>query len=128
LRNGPENIFYFDFGQVKGITSMTFLTAVPKWAWGLLGAVVIILAVMVWGNSRERSGYKQGEAATDAKWEAASAKLREEAAKSATKADDAAAKRLEEHVEQANEDQEKVDEAIREGRSPLDALFGADGR
>lgn len=103
---------------------MTFLTGIPKWAWALLGAAVLVIAVMAWGNSRERSGYKQGEAATDAKWEAASAKLKEDAAKSATKADDAAVKRLEEHVEQAEEDQAAVDAAIREGSSPLDALFG----
>jgi hypothetical protein len=103
------------------------MTAIPFWL-KIVGPIVLLLAVFggikAWGNSKYNAGEKAGIEATDAKWEAASAKLKEDAAKSATKADDAAVKRLEEHVEQANEDQEKVDEAVRNGTSPLDALFG----
>lgn len=85
---------------------------------------VLFVGVKTWGNSKYRAGEKAGIEATDAKWEAASDKLREDAAASATRADDAAVIRLEEHVAQANEDQEKVDAATRNGTSPLDALFG----
>jgi hypothetical protein len=84
---------------------------------------VVIGGVKMWGNSKYRAGEKAGIEATDAKWEAASAKLKEDAAKSATRADDAAVIRLEEHVEQASEDQAAVDKAVEEGRSPFDALF-----
>lgn len=102
------------------------MTAIPFWL-KIVGPIVLLLAVFggikAWGNSKYRAGEKAGIEATDAKWEAASAKLKEDAAKSATKADDAAVKRLEEHVEQASEDQAAVDQAIKEGRSPLDALF-----
>lgn len=85
---------------------------------------VIIGGVMAWGNSKYRAGHSDGVTETDAKWEAAAAKLREQAAKSATRADDAAVARLEEHVEQANEDAAAVARAQAEGKSPLDALFG----
>jgi hypothetical protein len=107
------------------------LTAIPFWL-KIVGPIVLLLAVFggikAWGNSKYNAGEKAGIEATDAKWEAASAKLKEDAAKSATKADDKAAERLAEHVEEITADQEAVNEAVREGRSPLDALFGADGR
>lgn len=100
---------------------------IPYWL-KIAGPIVIlallIVGVMAWGNSKYGAGEKAGIEATDAKWEAASAKLRKEAAASATRADDAAVIRLEKHVEQAKEDQEKVDAAVKEGSSPLDALFG----
>ena len=90
----------------------------------LVALALIVAGLNAWGRSKYNAGEKAGIEATDAKWEAASAKLKADAAKSATKADDAAVKRLEEHVEQATEDQAAVDQAIKEGRSPLDALFG----
>jgi hypothetical protein len=103
------------------------MTAIPFWL-KIVGPIVLLLAVFgglkMWGNSKFNAGKSEGIAETDAKWEAASAKLKEDAAKSATKADDKAAERLAEHVEEMTADQEKVDEAIREGTSPLDALFG----
>jgi FtsZ-interacting cell division protein ZipA len=85
---------------------------------------LVVGGVMAWGNSRYRAGKADGIEETDAKWEEASAKLKADAAKSATKADDAAVKRLEEHVAQANEDAAAVEKAKAEGRSPIDALFG----
>lgn len=101
---------------------------IPPWlkiAGPIIALALLIAGVMIWGNSKYRAGERAGIEATDAKWEAASAKLKEDAAKSATRADDAAVKRLEEHVEQAKEDQEKVNAAVKEGSSPLDALFGS---
>lgn len=84
---------------------------------------LVVGGVMLWGNSKYRAGYRDGETETDVKWHAASEKLKADAAKSATKADDAAVKRLEEHVAQASEDAAAVEKAKAEGRSPLDELF-----
>lgn len=90
----------------------------------LVALALLVAGVMAWGNSKYRAGHEDGVAETDAKWQAASAKLKQDAAASATRADDAAVKRLEEHVSQAQEDQERLNEASRNGTSPLDALFG----
>lgn len=92
---------------------------------GPLVALAILLAgVMAWGKSKFNAGHEAGVTETDAKWQAASDKLKEDAAASATRADDAAVIRLEEHVAQAEEDQAAVNKAVAEGKSPLDALFG----
>lgn len=99
----------------------------PTWL-KIVGPLVLLAVVFgglkAWGNSKYRAGEKAGIEETDAKWQAASDKLKADAAASATRADDAAAVRLEEHVAQAEEDQAAVDKAVEEGRSPLDALFG----
>lgn len=100
---------------------------IPFWL-KIVGPIALLALLLGAWQLDRRGQYNKGERAgieaTDAKWEAASAKLKAQAAQSATKADDAAVKRLEEHVAQANEDQEKVNEAVRNGSSPLDALFG----
>lgn len=102
------------------------MPVIPFWL-KIVGPLVLLLAVFggvkMWGASKYRAGEKAGIEATDAKWEAASAKLAAAAAASATRADDAAVERLREHVVQAEEDQAAVDKAVAEGRSPLDALF-----
>lgn len=90
-----------------------------------IGAVVVIALLIWWrvdayGDSRELAGVTKERAA----WVDASNKLKEQAALTATKADDRAAVRLEEFKEQADEDRKAVDEAVRDGGSPLDALFG----
>lgn len=100
---------------------------IPFWL-KIVGPIVLLLAIFggvkMWGNSRYNAGEKAGIEATDAKWVAASEKLKAEAAASATKADDKAAERLAEHVEQATADAAAVEKAKAEGTSPLDALFG----
>lgn len=91
---------------------------------GPLVAVAILLGSLVaWGSHKYHAGYDSGVQATDKKWEDAAKQLKVDAAKSATKADDAAASRLSEQVNQISADQEKVNEAQRNGSSPLDALF-----
>lgn len=100
--------------------------AIPLWAkiaGPIIALALIIGALLAWGNSKYHAGERAGIAATDKKWEAAAAQLKADAAKSATKADDAAANRLEVFVEQQEAEQAKIDEAVKEGRSPLDALF-----
>lgn len=90
-----------------------------------VGLIFLLLAFAVWRwlDSYGDRRYHEGVTATDMKWEKASDLLRQQAAESATKADDAAANRLVEHLEQATAEQEKVDDAIENGSSPLDVLF-----
>jgi hypothetical protein len=99
---------------------------IPFWL-KIVGPIVLLAVVFgslaAWGGHKYHAGYDSGVTATDKKWEEAAAKLKRDAAKSATKADDAAANRLSEQVNQITADQEKVDEAQRNGTSPLDALF-----
>jgi uncharacterized membrane protein (DUF106 family) len=100
---------------------------IPPWLKivGPLVALLLIFAgVKIYGHSRYSAGHEAGVVETDAKWQKASDELKAEARKSATRADDAAVKRLEEHVAQAQEDQEKIDAANENGTSPLDAIFG----
>lgn len=100
---------------------------IPFWL-KIVGPLVLLAVlfggVKMWGNSKYNAGHEAGVTETDALWQAASDKLKEDAAASATRADDAAVVRLEEHVAQAEEDKAAVDKAVEEGRSPLDALFG----
>lgn len=92
---------------------------------GPIAALALLIGgVALWGKSKFNAGHEAGVTETDAKWQAASDKLKEDAKASATRADDAAVVRLEEHVAQAEEDQEKLDAANENGTSPLDALFG----
>jgi hypothetical protein len=99
------------------------ISVIPLWAKFAAVAVVIgllWLSLHLYGARQ----YDRGVSATDQKWETAAAQLKADAAKSATRADDAAANRLAEQVNQVAADQEKVNEAQRNGTSPLDALFG----
>lgn len=94
----------------------------PLRTWLLIGGAIAILGAVLWfGHAR----YQDGVADTDAKWEAASAKLAAEAAKSADVATRREAPRIAAHAAQVAAEKEKIDEAIAEGRSPLDALFPA---
>lgn len=89
-----------------------------------VGALLLLgslwLSLHLYGQHR----YNEGVTATDAKWQAAVQQLQKDAAKSATKADDAAATRVATHIEKAAKEQEAVTKAEAEGKSPLDVLFG----
>lgn len=94
-----------------------------------IGIVVAIFAaliggVLLWGNSKYRAGHDDGVTQTEAKYEAAKQKLREEAEASASKADDKALERLEQHEAQVENDRKAVEDANANGTSPLDAIFG----
>lgn len=102
-----------------------------RWAKPLAGTIVWGLGLLIVGFLLWRMIDNYGDKRFDAgvqlersKWEAAEAKMLEEAAASATKADDRAAERLVQHKEQIDEDRQAVDQAVRDGTSPLDALFG----
>jgi predicted lipid-binding transport protein (Tim44 family) len=105
------------FGLSSRIAKLIAYVAVP-----LLIALVIWLALDAYGDSRYREGKKDEAAA----WQEASDKLKAKAAATATKADDAAAKRAEEHVAKVEKEKEAVAAALEEGRSPFDALFPVD--
>lgn len=97
---------------------------VAKWIVTLLAIVLIFggfwLALHLYGNHR----YDEGVSAEDAKWQTAVQKLKDDAAASATKADDNAANRAANFIEEHKQDQEAVNAAKANGSSPLDALFG----
>lgn len=93
---------------------------------GIGVAIVLALVglVLLYGHSQYQRGHDKGVADVDAQWAAADAKLKAEAAQSATRADDAAAERVEQHRIQAEDDRKAVEDAKAKGDSPLDALFG----
>lgn len=85
----------------------------------------VALGLFYWAlTSYGHRKFGEGVAANQAQVDAALKQLKADAAKSATKADDAAATRAAVEVEHQQADQEKVNEAERNGTSPLDALFG----
>jgi type II secretory pathway component PulM len=100
-----------------------FFALMTRWAWFGLGGALLLLGAYIALDRYGDRRYQEGVTATDAKWQKAFDELKAAAAKSASKADDAAAVRVEAFTEQAAKDQEKVNEAVRTGSSPLDALF-----
>lgn len=91
---------------------------------------LIVVGLLYWFVSSRIDNYgdrreAEGVATERAAWKEAERLMLEEAAKSATRADDAAAKRLEVHKEQVDEDRKAVEAAVENGTSPLDALFGS---
>jgi hypothetical protein len=100
---------------------------IPLWLKivGPLVAVAILFGgVAAWSHHQYSKGHKAGVEEVDAQWAAADKKLRDQAAQSATRADDAAAKRTEEFRVQADDDRKAVEDAKAKGSSPLDSLFG----
>lgn len=90
----------------------------------LVLAALLLAGVMAWGSSKFKAGKEEGVAETHAVYKTASDKLVADAAKSASRADDAAAERFVEEMVEAKEDQAAVEKAKADGTSPLDALFG----
>lgn len=98
-------------------------TFAPIVAYALV--IGIALGLFYWAlTSYGHRKFNDGVKANQAQVEAALVQLKKDAAQSATKADDAAVNRAAAEVEHQKADQEKLDEAERNGTSPLDALFG----
>lgn len=96
--------------------------ALPVKTWLMIGGAIVLIAAVLWfGHSR----YQAGVSDTDAKWEAAAEKLAEQARQSADSATRREAPRIAAHAAQVAAEKEKIDAAIAEGSSPLDALFPA---
>ena len=96
------------------------LAGVAVW---VIAAALLLLAIW-WMRT---SAYSAGVSDTDAKWKAASEEVEKQAEVATARADSAAEVRAVEHVQQVEKEKEKIDEAIREGSSPLDVLFGGNG-
>jgi hypothetical protein len=86
----------------------------------LLAVGLVWLSLHLYGQHM----YNRGKTTERAAWVAASDKLKAQAAASATKADDASAVRVTNQVAAQAKEQEKVNEAIATGSSPIDVLFG----
>lgn len=88
--------------------------------------IAVLVGLFLWWRIHAYgvARYDAGVNATDAKWVEAGNRLEAAAANSATRADDAAANRLEEFHNQVEDERQALDEANRTGTSPLDVLFG----
>lgn len=86
----------------------------------LLLILAFYLALDAYGDSRYREGKKDADAA----WIEASNRLVDKAHKSASKADVAAAARVEDFTAKQEDEKRKIEHAQAEGSSPFDALFG----
>lgn len=86
----------------------------------LLVALFLWWRIDAWGDRR----FDQGVEAHRVEVRKASDQLKAEAAQSATRADDTAALRVEAHLQQTTQEQERLDEAAQNGSSPFDVLFG----
>ncbi len=103
---------------------MPALAFMPRWAWFLVGGLVLFVIFYIALDSYGDSRFDAGKAQADAEWKAASAKLVEKAHKSAAKADVAAAARVEDYAAKVEDEKEKIDAAIADGSSPFDVMFG----
>lgn len=102
-----------------------FLGLMPKWAWALVGGVLLLLAFYIALDRYGDARYDAGKEAADKAWQAASDKLIEDAARAATKADRNAAGRAADFAAKQESEKERIDHAVKHGTSPLDAIFGA---
>lgn len=92
----------------------------------LIGLAVLVAVMIVWrllvafGDAR----YKQGRADNELAWRVAESKLHEQEAAARTSADRAASARNSAHAELVAKEKEQLNDALREGYSPIDVLFG----
>jgi hypothetical protein len=96
----------------------------PRWAWVLVGAALLMAAFYFALDAYGDSRYREGKSDADRAWQEASDKLIEKAAKAGTKADKAAAGRVADFAAKQEQEKEKVDAAAKDGSSPFDVLFG----
>lgn len=110
---------------MSGLVAASTILGVPKRLFLEIVGVIVLIGLFYWAlTAYGHRKYQDGVKANQEQVDKALKKLETDAAQSATKADDAAAKRAAENVEQQKADQEALDEAERNGTSPLDALFG----
>ena len=107
-----------DYGLGKRVAQVVGYVGIP-----LLTLVAIWWAITVYGNSR----YDAGVTDTDASWQEASNVLIDQAAAASNAADASAEDRATDYAANLTAEKEKIDEAQREGSSPLDVLFGGNG-
>lgn len=102
-------------GLSEKVAKLLAYVAVP-----LLILAAFYLALDAYGDSR----YREGKTAEAEAWKAAEERLLKKSAEAGARADKAAAARQAEHAAAVAEEREKVDEAVANGSSPLDVLFG----
>lgn len=98
---------------------------------GILARVGLILALIglgcfainAWGDAR----YSAGKADENAAWKAANDALIQKAATSGNAADRKEVPRLIEQAVKTEQEKERIDAALTNGTSPIDALFPAAG-
>jgi hypothetical protein len=86
----------------------------------LFVVAALVTVTLMWGQSR----YEAGKDAADAQWLKASARLEQQQRAAGTFASSLEVIRIEEYTADLAEQQEMIDEAVSEGRSPFDVLFG----
>lgn len=97
---------------------------IPRWGWYALGGIAAALAILLAVWAIHRDGYKDGKRDADAAWQEASDKLIEDAARAGTKADKQAAARAADFAAKQEDEKQRIDAAVADGSSPLDAIFG----
>lgn len=100
------------------------LTPLAKTVIGIVAALLLILAFWLALHFYGTHRYDEGVTAERGKWEAAAAELKADAGNAASNADANAAKSTADQIVKQAHDQEAVNQAEAEGKSPLDALFG----
>lgn len=100
---------------------------VPRWAWIALGAVLLLVVFYIALDAYGDARYDKGKADADAAWIEAGNRLIAKSQKAGTKADKAAAAREADFAAKQEHEKERIDEAVAEGDSPFDVLFGANG-
>lgn len=95
--------------------------------WMFVGGALLVFLVVWWILAWGQSRYDAGVEDTDAKWVAASERLKAQAEESAAGADENEVERVEDHNDRLAAEREKIDEAVSQGRSPLDGLFPSGG-
>lgn len=99
------------------------INPLPRWAIEAIAALLLLIAGWAAMHFYGVHRYNEGASAEDAKWQAASAKLQQDAGTAAAHADANSAASSATHAVQQQADQAAVNKAQAEGRSPLDALF-----
>ncbi len=115
-------------GAAVGGVARALTSTLTARGWGLLivlgVAAVIWLLILAWSQARYDAGHAAGAAEADARWRAAARRLEQGLDRSADRADAREAARIRQYQAAVAEEKEKIDEAVADGRSPLDVLFG----
>lgn len=106
-----------------------FFSGISPKVWKILGAIAAILFVLwllnraidSYGDNREQDGVNKERAA----WEEADRQVQIKVAKAQTEATLSAVKREARHTAEVAKERKQVNEAVAEGRSPFDVLFGS---
>lgn len=96
----------------------------PRWGIYALAALLLVTAFLAERHAYGNRRFNAGEDHADEQWKKASDKLIEKSANAGTKADKVAAARQADFAAKQEDERERIDHAVQEGTSPLDAVFG----